>query len=42
MKVTFKQKDTFWGKKTEIDFLDYEWQIEDLEKMLERFKVLSK
>lgn len=42
MKIDYKHKDTFWGKKTEITIFDFEGLEKELKSILEGLKVVSK
>ena len=42
MKIDYKQKDTFLGKKTEISIFDFEGMEKELKSILDGLKVVNK
>ena len=42
MKIDYKHKDTFWGKKTEITIFDFEGVEKEFKHILDGLKVVDK
>ena len=42
MRIDYKHKDTFWGKKTEITIFDFDGLENELKSILDGLKVVGK